>query len=245
MSLALTPYLKKWPKKLLPFFFFELTDETFSLHYLNFSKNNNSIYKSILINIISHLSWITGTFLGIIFGNLITDISKFGLDFSLVGMFAVLIAWQINKPIHILVVLISSMFTLFFNFINLNNLSVILSSILAATIGLGISKWKTNNNHNYFYGLSNLSSQGSSWNYFLQNKFTSRFFKMVKTNSSFDTSSLIVKEILTFKNHNPTINLPYLLGCILAYFLAKKGVNYIVSLGLGMFLVFLLRIIGS
>ncbi len=58
-------------------------------------------------------------------------------------------------------------------------------------------------------------------------------------------SSLIVKEILTFKNHNPTINLPYLLGCILAYFLAKKGVNYIVSLGLGMFLVFLLRIIGS
>ncbi|KUJ95883.1 MAG: AzlC family protein [Desulfonauticus sp. 38_4375] len=142
MSLALTPYLKKWPKKLLPFFFFELTDETFSLHYLNFSKNNNSIYKSILINIISHLSWITGTFLGIIFGNLITDISKFGLDFSLVGMFAVLIAWQINKPIHILVVLISSMFTLFFNFINLNNLSVILSSILAATIGLGISKWK-------------------------------------------------------------------------------------------------------
>lgn len=70
------------------------------------------------------------------------------------------------------------------------------------------------------------------------------FLKWLKFVPPAILSSLLAKEIVNFQSNNLNINIIYLLGSLVAYFLAKKGLNYILSLGIGLLCVILLRFLN-
>ena len=91
MSSALAPYLKSWSRLQLIAFSYEITDESFALHSVEFPRTAplGGPYpgESLALNMTAQISWILGTWLGLVAGGLITDIETFALDYALPAMF--------------------------------------------------------------------------------------------------------------------------------------------------------------
>jgi 4-azaleucine resistance transporter AzlC len=145
-SAALSPYLKNWRRALIPIFTFELTDETFGVHSTRFSRVGAVPQEAITINVISQLSWVGGTFLGITAGNLIQDITPFGLDFALSAMFIALLVLQVQGHeektwIYITVALVAGVLSTALVMTGLNQWSAILATLFTATLGVVLETW--------------------------------------------------------------------------------------------------------
>jgi len=91
LSAALTPHLKRWRKSELAAFAYQLTDETFAVHSAQFSSDAPSKSEVFATNLTAQAGWVTGTWLGVTLGHLITDIQPFGLDYVLPAMFIALL----------------------------------------------------------------------------------------------------------------------------------------------------------
>lgn len=137
MSAAMSPYLKKWRKTVIAFFGFELTDETFALHSLRTASDGLlDQTEALSINIISHISWVVGSWLGAVAGGLITDVRPLGLDYALVAMFIALLVMQVRNRTQLLVAIFSGALSLFFWYIGMNQWYVIAAAVTGATLGL-------------------------------------------------------------------------------------------------------------
>ena len=141
MSAGLAPHLEDWRKRELVFFAYELTDETFALHATRLARIEVSKTKTLLINVVSHLAWITGTLLGVFSGTLITDIEPLALDFVLPSMFIGLLVMQIKNAIHIIVALVGGLLSVYFLILGLNQWHVIFATVLSASFGLMVERW--------------------------------------------------------------------------------------------------------
>jgi 4-azaleucine resistance transporter AzlC len=141
MSAALSPYLKSWKRSLLPFFAFELTDETFGIHSMRFPEVGARPGETLAINLISQLAWVTGTWLGIVAGNLIQDVKPYGLDYALVAMFVALLVFQIKDKRCAAVALLGGGLSTAFLLGGLSQWNVILATLIAATCGVIIESW--------------------------------------------------------------------------------------------------------
>ena len=64
MSAALSPHLKKWTKRQLAAFAFELTDETFVLHSSRVGRGDLLSTETFAINLSSQCAWVLGSWLG-------------------------------------------------------------------------------------------------------------------------------------------------------------------------------------
>ncbi|MBQ9625204.1 MAG: AzlC family ABC transporter permease [Clostridia bacterium] len=134
--------LKTWQSFILGS---ELTDETFGLATSKSLTRNPLEFSWMLgANNSAHLSWITGNVLGSIFGSFVPSPAALGLDYAIVAMFVGILVNQLdsnkrfNKDIIIIAVTILSM--LLFTILNFSYLSIILSSIVGATVGMVITK---------------------------------------------------------------------------------------------------------
>ncbi|GIC70326.1 AzlC family ABC transporter permease [Fructobacillus tropaeoli] len=99
MSMTLAPYFNRyslWRNIWLGTF---VTDESFALGMskVNVSQNRLSFPWFNTVNLVSYASWLLGTFLGAVVGGLVTDPSKFGLDFAITAMFIGLLIAQISS----------------------------------------------------------------------------------------------------------------------------------------------------
>lgn len=154
MSAAMVPPLKRWPlwRKLI--FAFELTDETFALHAGRFSKMDKdkedggpsagaeaqaatsySVAQTFGINVTAHISWISGGFLGALFGDRLGDVSALGLDYALPAMFVALIAPRLLDKRQCLVALAGGVFSVGFVLLGEDQWNIMLGALIAATIG--------------------------------------------------------------------------------------------------------------
>lgn len=141
MSAALSPYLKNWSKGAIAFFGYELTDETFALHTVRSSRDDSlGQTETLTINVLSHLSWIVGSWLGAVAGGLIADVRPYGLDYALVAMFIALLVMQVRNRLQLLVAIFSGALSLFFWYIGLNQWYVIAAAVLGATFGLVVEE---------------------------------------------------------------------------------------------------------
>ncbi|GAU09667.1 AzlC family ABC transporter permease [Desulfoplanes formicivorans] len=141
MSASLSPHLRSWKKWQLALFAFELTDETFALHSTRYFQGKQLKSETFCINVIAQLAWVLGTWLGMVASTLITDVKPIGLDYALPAMFIALLVAQIKEPMHVLVALIAGILSVVLALVGLDHFHVILATVVAATLGLGVETW--------------------------------------------------------------------------------------------------------
>jgi 4-azaleucine resistance transporter AzlC len=141
MSASLAPYLKSWSRLKQAFFSFQLTDETFALHSSRFAQGQTSKHETLAINVIAQSAWLAGTALGLFAGGLITDVRPIGLDFALPAMFIVLLVWQLQSLLRIFTALAAGACSLALTLLGMEQTSIILATVLAATLGLTLETW--------------------------------------------------------------------------------------------------------
>ena len=135
MSASLSTHMKDWKKAEVAGFCYELTDETFAVHSLRFTEGNKSPSTAITINFICQTSWVVGTILGTLAGNLINDVKPFALDYALPAMFIALLILQIHHKKHILVALGAGICALFSFYVGVPQWNVIIATVSGATLG--------------------------------------------------------------------------------------------------------------
>ena len=141
-SAAIFPNLANWRKSELAGFAFELTDETFALHSTRFSLGEVEKAEVFAINLTAHLAWIAGSWLGVIAGNLVVEIEPLALDFVLPAMFIALLVMQIKKHTQVITAVVAGFTSVGLLLLGFSQLHVIIATIIAATFGTWIERWK-------------------------------------------------------------------------------------------------------
>ncbi len=141
MSTAMAPYLKNWRNIEIAAFAFELTDETFALHSTHFANRHPAKGEVLVTNVTSQCSWVLGSFLGVVAGQLITDVEPLGLDYVLLAMFIGLLVLQARSWLLSFTALVAGLASVGLLLGGLATWHVIIATLLGATIGLGVEQW--------------------------------------------------------------------------------------------------------
>lgn len=136
MSAAMAPHLASWPKKKQAWFAFEMTDETFAINLLRALGNKGNPTEIFTVNTFCHWSWIGGSVLGALFGNLLGDIRPLGLDFALPGMFIALLLPHLRVSDRIAAVFFAAVSVIVFALLGAAQWSIILATVVAATLAI-------------------------------------------------------------------------------------------------------------
>ena len=144
MAASLAPYMSGWKKRYLALFSYELTDETFALHSSRAVELKDCKLEALSLNLTAQFSWVIGTLLGIVASGLIGDVKPLGLDYALAAMFIGLLVGQCENKIRVCTALISGTLATLFYLLGLQQFNIILATVLAATIGLGLEQWIKN-----------------------------------------------------------------------------------------------------
>jgi 4-azaleucine resistance transporter AzlC len=145
MASALAPYLKRWHKLTLSAFAYEITDESFALHAVEFPKtvpdDGPDPTESIALNLTAQVSWVLGSGLGLVAGGLITDIQLFALDYTLPAMFIALLMMQLRSRKQLVVALVTGILAVALLLAGLQQWYVIAATLIGATIGVMVEQW--------------------------------------------------------------------------------------------------------
>lgn len=135
MSAYLAPYLGRLKRWQQAFFAFQLTDESFAVHSVNFQKHGPLPAAQIIaLNVSAHMSWILSTFVGVWAGSkLVFDTGVFGLDFALPAMFIALLVMQVKDLRKVSVAVGAASLSVIFYLAGAGHWSVIMATVTAAT----------------------------------------------------------------------------------------------------------------
>ena len=141
MSAALSPFLKQWRALELVAFAYHLTDETFAIHSMRFPSGQVSKIQAFAINIMAQTSWVFGTWMGVMVGQLIGDVRPLALDYALPAMFIALLVMQIKDRTQIAVALFTGGLSVGLALAGMDRWSVIIATVIGATGGVGVERW--------------------------------------------------------------------------------------------------------
>ena len=142
-STAMAPLLSGWRKRELAFFAFELTDETFALHAARFGRGDRDKGRTLAINVASQASWVAGTALGVILGDVLGDGRNVALDFALPGMFLALLAGQLGSRSHVAAAVVGAALSLAASAWGASGFGALGAGLAGAACGLGVERWMT------------------------------------------------------------------------------------------------------
>jgi predicted branched-subunit amino acid permease len=114
---------------------------TFALHATRYAEGEQLKRETFLINVIAQSAWVTGTVLGMVASTLISDVKPIGLDYALPAMFIALLVAQVKERMHVLVALVAGGLSVGLALVGVDRFNVILATIIAATMGLGVERW--------------------------------------------------------------------------------------------------------
>ncbi len=140
-SAALSPYLKHWRKGEIALFAFELTDESFALHTVRFPQAPPGKAETLALNLTAQISWVFGTWLGIVAGQAISDVRPYALDYALPAMFIALLVVQIKDRTQVAVTLLAGGLSILFLLAGMSQWNVIAATLVAATAGVLVEPW--------------------------------------------------------------------------------------------------------
>lgn len=137
MGAALSGRIKEpevFPRLIASYF---LVDETFALASAVWDTDRTASVRDYLIGcgIVGGSSWLVSTLMGAVFGNLLGDPSRLGLDFAVAAAFIGLLIPQVKGKPEIVVMLWSALFSVFFYLFIPGNWYILLGSILGAVTG--------------------------------------------------------------------------------------------------------------
>ena len=139
-SAALSPYLKGWRKWELAIFAYELTDESFALHSVEFPRGASSKIEAGALNLTAQISWIFGTWLGAVVGGRIADVRPLALDYTLPAMFIALLVMQVKRRLEIVVAVLTGTLAVVLTLSGVGQWSVILATVVGATAGVALEQ---------------------------------------------------------------------------------------------------------
>jgi 4-azaleucine resistance transporter AzlC len=137
-GVTLAPHIKHLPQRwLLPLGFW-LTDETFVIVITRYNQPDTSPFKHwyhLGTSLIMYLNWNFWTFIGIVAGQTIPDLSRYGLDFAMDVTFIGMIIPQLkNRPLA-LAALVAGLSAVVLNNVP-NKLGLIIAVFIGITVGL-------------------------------------------------------------------------------------------------------------
>jgi len=141
MASALAPYLSRWQKLKLAVFAYEITDESFALHSVEFLKGPPDVAESLALNVTAQVSWVLGSWLGLVAGELITDVKLFALDYALPAMFIALLLMQIKDKAQVIVAVFTGVMAVVLLLAGLEQWYVIVATLMGATLGVVLEQW--------------------------------------------------------------------------------------------------------
>jgi 4-azaleucine resistance transporter AzlC len=141
MSAAMSPFLQRWRKPELAGFAYELTDETFAVHSARFASAGAHKAEAFATNLTAQVSWILGSWLGVMAGQIIGDPRPFALDHALPAMFVALLVMQIKDRVQVGVALFTGITSIGLLLAGVNQWNVMLATLLGATLGVGLEQW--------------------------------------------------------------------------------------------------------
>ncbi|MGC9396434.1 MAG: hypothetical protein ACP5J4_16440 [Anaerolineae bacterium] len=94
------------------------------------------------INATAQLSWIFGSWVGAVAGQLIGDVKPLALDYALPAMFIALLVMQIKDRRHIIVAVATGLLAVALTLGGLGHWSVIVATLIGATLGMALEMGK-------------------------------------------------------------------------------------------------------
>ncbi len=147
MSAALSPYFRQLSPVRNILVGCLLTDETFGVA-MNQAAAKQSIPEKWMhgLNVTAYLNWFLANLAGAFFGQWITDPEKYGLDFALPAMFIGLLVLQMvsrsKLVVDVIVALSAVIIAVAVSIAVSGSAGVIVATVLGATIGMVVEKWK-------------------------------------------------------------------------------------------------------
>jgi 4-azaleucine resistance transporter AzlC len=149
MASALAPYLSRWRKLQLSVFAYEITDESFALHSVEFPRaaalppphRGPRPAESLALNMTAQVSWVFGSWLGLVAGGLITDIETLALDYALPAMFIALLMMQLKDRVQLVVAILTGILAVMLLLAGLDQWYVIAATLFGATLGVMVEEW--------------------------------------------------------------------------------------------------------
>ncbi|RAL24030.1 AzlC family ABC transporter permease [Thermoflavimicrobium daqui] len=147
MSAALSSYFRHLPFWKNVLIGSQLTDESFAVASNELSnKSKVNEYWMFGLNFTAYINWCLANVVGGILGDWIPQPEKFGLDFALPAMFIGLFVLQILSrrkfSLDTLVTISSVVVAIGASYFFSDSTSVMIATIIAATIGMWIEKWR-------------------------------------------------------------------------------------------------------
>lgn len=144
MSATLAPRLGHLSRLQQAFFAYQLTDETFALHSVNFPKETIPAKAGILTtNLAAHCSWVGSSVLGAWAGTLLTgSLETWGFDYALPAMFIALLVFQLKTRRHIFIALCAAALSILFYWKAGGHWQIILATLVGATLGLFLDSFE-------------------------------------------------------------------------------------------------------
>ena len=147
MTASLAPHLSGWRWPRLALFGYHVTDETFAVHAARLASEPVHPVEAFCINVAAQAAWVSGSWLGVLGGQILPDPRPWGLDYALPALFVALLVLQIRPPDperadrrHIRrLILIAGASGLAAVLLSLSGLApwdVILATLLGATLGV-------------------------------------------------------------------------------------------------------------
>jgi len=139
MSSALSVWLQNEHRGKLSAFAFTVTDESFAVNYTRFLNGNWDLQRSQVVNYTAYFTWIFSTVTGGFCGHYIPAHS-FGIDYALIAMFICLLSFQLTNRLVILTAVVAGLVSVILSVYIAGNSHVILASVFAATVGVGLGR---------------------------------------------------------------------------------------------------------
>ncbi|MDY0020126.1 MAG: AzlC family ABC transporter permease [Anaerolineae bacterium] len=141
MSAALSPFLRAWSKPELALFAQQLTDETFAVHATQFAAAPPEKRTVFIINMGAQASWVLGTWLGLLGGQLVPNVEQFGLDYALPALFIALLLMQIKNRVQVAVAIATGLLSVGLLLLGMDQWNVIVAALIGATAGVVMESW--------------------------------------------------------------------------------------------------------
>ena len=151
MSASLSVSFSNIDRRLLPLIAYGITDETFSV--ASFNKEKIDVKFILTLNILAWGSWVVGTMIGFLVGELLPSSLQSSLGIGLYAMFAALLFPEFKKslnPFYLFIISGVLYMVLYYSKIFTSGWDIILGIILSSLLGVfflkdkdGESNWKT------------------------------------------------------------------------------------------------------
>ena len=119
----------------------QLTDATFAIHTVRFSKLNPPKLELFTTNIFGHIVWVISTIFGVYLGGRDYNFDSLGIDFAMPAMFIGLLLPLVLTRVHLLICIIAGTLTVILYLFGFSYWTTLTSTVITILLGLYLYKW--------------------------------------------------------------------------------------------------------